>query len=53
MKSSHAHLNISEAEWDRMVEIFVGVLNKHQVPDAEQQELLGIVGSTKGDIVAE
>ena len=51
MHDSHAHLNITEAEWDRMVEIFVGVLASHEVPEAEVQELLAIVGSTKGDIV--
>lgn len=53
MKSSHAHLNITEHEWDRMVTIFVEILNRHGVPQAEQQELLTIVGSTKPDIVTE
>lgn len=52
MKDSHAHLNITEEEWDRMVVIFKDVLNKHQVPDREQQELLEIIGSTKDDIVS-
>lgn len=42
----------SEAEWDRMVSIFKQVLPKHGVPDRETQELLEIVGSTKGDIVS-
>lgn len=51
MRSSHAHLNISEAEWDRMVEIFKGVLNEHNVPAKEQDDLLAIVGSTKSQIV--
>jgi len=51
MKNSHAHLNITEAEWDRMVVIFKEVLAKHKVPGSEQQELLEIVGSTNGDIV--
>ena len=52
MKDSHAHLNITNAEWDRMVSLFKQVLAKHKVPDKEQQELLDIVGSTKADIVA-
>jgi hemoglobin len=52
MKSSHAHLNITEAEWDRMVEIFVGVLDDHDVPEAETKELLELVGTTKDDIVS-
>jgi hemoglobin len=51
MKESHAHLNITESEWGRMVAIFKGILAKHGVPAKETQELLDIVGSTKGDIV--
>jgi hemoglobin len=51
MKASHAHLNITEREWERMVSIFKEVLAKHGVPAQEQQELLDIVGSTKADIV--
>lgn len=51
MKEAHAHLDISEAEWDRMVEIFLGVLDEHNVPEREQEELVAIIGSTKGDIV--
>jgi hemoglobin len=52
MKEAHAHLKITEAEWDRMVAIFKDVLAKHQVPAKETQELLEVVGSTKADIVA-
>ena len=51
MKESHAHLNITEKEWDRMVTIFKEVLAKYNVPAKETQELLAIVGSTKPDIV--
>jgi hemoglobin len=51
MKEAHAHLNITEREWDRMVTIFKEVLAKHRVPAKETQELLDIVGSTKTDIV--
>jgi len=51
MKESHAHLNISEGEWDRMIVIFKEVLNKHQVPMTEQKGLLDIIDSTKADIV--
>jgi hemoglobin len=51
MKESHAHLNISEQDWERMVTLFKGVLAKHKVPAKETQELLEIVGSTKADIV--
>jgi len=51
MKESHAHMNITEREWDRMVTLFKEVLAKHKVPAQESQELLKIVGSTKADIV--
>jgi hemoglobin len=51
MKESHAHLNITEREWDRMVVLFKEVLAKHEVPAKETQELLEVVGSTKADIV--
>ncbi len=51
MKESHAHLNITERDWDRMVTIFKEVLAKHRVAAQETQELLDIVGSTKTDIV--
>jgi hemoglobin len=52
MKESHARLNISEAEWSRMVTLFKEVLAKHKVPAKEAEELVAIVASTKGDIVA-
>jgi len=51
MKESHAHMKITEQEWDRMVTLFKGVLAKHRVPAKETQELLDIIGSTKVDIV--
>ncbi len=51
MKDAHAHLNITEREWNRMVTLFKEVLAKHKVPAKERQELLAIVGSTKADIV--
>lgn len=51
MKASHAHLNITEQEWDRMITIFKEILAKHKVPAKETEELLAIVESTKADIV--
>ena len=51
MNESHAHLNISEKEWDVMAKEFKKSLDKFQVPAAEQQELFDMVGKTKGDIV--
>lgn len=51
MKSSHSHLNITEAEWSAMAADFKASLDKFQVPAAEQQELFDVVGKTKKDIV--
>jgi len=51
MKEAHAHLNITEREWERMITIFKEILAKHKVPAKETEELLAIVGSTKADIV--
>jgi hemoglobin len=52
MKQSHAHLNITEREWQEMLRVFRAVLAKFTVPEAEQRELIAIVESTKADIVA-
>ncbi|MBI4263840.1 MAG: group 1 truncated hemoglobin [Acidobacteria bacterium] len=51
MKAAHEHLNITEAQWQAMVADFRVALDKFKVPQKEQQELIAIVGSTKGDIV--
>lgn len=51
MKESHKHLNITEKEWDAMVADFKVTLNKFNVPEKEQNELITVVGSTKKDIV--
>jgi hemoglobin len=52
MKEAHAHMNITEKEWDVMVSEFKKSLAKFKVPAKERQELLEIVGETKPDIVA-
>ena len=51
MKASHAHLNINEQQWQAMVADFRATLDTFKVPQKEQQELITIVDSTKGDIV--
>lgn len=51
MEATHAHLNISETEWDAMLSDFRRVLDNFGVPAREQEELIAIVESTKGDIV--
>jgi hemoglobin len=51
MHDSHAHLKITEGEWQAFLEDLRRTLDKFQVPAAEQGELFAIVESTKGDIV--
>ena len=51
MKESHQHLNITEIEWQAMLADFKKVLDKFNVPEQEQKELVAIVQSTKKDIV--
>lgn len=51
MKDAHAHLNITGQEWQAMLADFKLTLDKFDVPEAEQQELFAIVGSTKPEIV--
>lgn len=51
MQAAHAHLGITEREWQEMVRVFRGVLDHFKVPKKEQDELVAIVGSTKADIV--
>lgn len=51
MKTTHAGMRITNADFTAMVEDLVTALNTLQVPQAEQKELLGLLGSMKSDIV--
>ena len=51
MLDSHAHLGITEGEWQAFLDDFQACLDKFAVPRAEQAELFAIVDSTKKDIV--
>jgi hemoglobin len=51
MPESHAHLDISGREWDRMMVIFVDVLADHDVPERETHELVDLLGTTRDAIV--
>jgi len=53
MKDSHAHLNITDGEWQTMAADFKKSLDHFKVPEAEQKELFTIVESTKPDIVVQ
>lgn len=51
MKSTHAGMRISEAEFGALVEDLVKALNTLKVPPREQQDLLAILSPMKKDIV--
>ncbi|RMH37168.1 MAG: group 1 truncated hemoglobin [Nitrospirae bacterium] len=51
MKTAHAGMGITNAEFDALVEDLVAALNTHQVPQHEQQELLALLAPMRKDIV--
>jgi len=53
MKSAHKGMKITEAEWNATVEDLVKAMDKKGVPKKEQQELLGLLGPMKADIVGQ
>ncbi|MDQ2840492.1 MAG: group 1 truncated hemoglobin [Acidobacteriota bacterium] len=53
MAESHAHLKITDTEWDAFLDDFQQTLTKFAVPDEEQAELKQIVNSTRSDIVVD
>lgn len=51
MKSAHAGMKITDAEFDALAGHLIATLKKYKVPQAELDELVGIVASTRKDIV--
>ena len=51
MKTSHAGLGITNAEWDAAAKHLVASLDKFKVPEKEKGEILAFVTSLKKDIV--
>ena len=51
MRVVHAGMHITDADFNALVQDLVKSLNKFNVPPQEQQELLGILGPLKPDIV--
>ena len=51
MQEAHQQMNITEEEWQAMLDDFKNTLDKFEVPEKEQKELIDIVESTKKDIV--
>ena len=51
MKETHEGMGVTAGEFDALVGNLVATLDRFSVPAAEQQELLGVLGSLRGDIV--
>ena len=51
MKTAHAGMGISAADFDALVEDLVKTLNKFKIADADQKALLGVLGPMKPQIV--
>lgn len=53
MKAAHEGMRITEAEWNATVENLVKALDKNNVDVRSKQELLGVLGPMKKDIVGQ
>src|SRR5262245_40407370 len=51
MHDSHAHLDITDPEWQAFLDDLRQTLDRFAVPQAERAELFSIVESTRGEIV--
>lgn len=52
MKTSHAGMGVGDTHFNALVEDLIKTLDKFKVPQREKDELLGILGPMKGDIVS-
>lgn len=52
MKTAHTNMGVQDKDFNALVEDLVKSLDKYKVPQQEQNELLGILGPMKSDIVA-
>jgi len=51
MKDAHDGRHVHDEDFGETVGNLVGVLNKYKVPDAEQKELLALLGPLKPDVL--
>jgi hemoglobin len=51
MQETHDGMGVTAGEFDALVEDLVATLDEFDVPKAEQEELLGLLGPMRGDIV--
>ncbi len=52
LKEAHQHLHITEKEWNALIAIFRDSMNSFKVPTQEQNEIIAILESTKGDVIS-
>jgi hemoglobin len=51
MRETHDGMGVTGGEFDALVEDLVATLEEFNVPDAERQELLGVLGPMRAEIV--
>jgi hemoglobin len=51
LKTSHAGLGITEAEWAANMKYMAEALDKYRIPKKEKEEVLAVVSKMKGEIV--
>jgi hemoglobin len=51
MKTAHTGMNVSAPEFDTLVVQLINAMNTYSVPSKEQNELLGVLGPMKPDII--
>jgi hemoglobin len=51
MKETHDGMAVTSGEFDALVEDLVATLDQFGVPEAERDELLGLLGPMRGEIV--
>jgi hemoglobin len=51
MRETHDGMGVTAGEFDALVADLVATLNQFNVPEVERQELLGILGPLRSDIV--
>ena len=51
MRETHDRMGVTAGEFDALVADLVATLSQFNVPNVEQQELIGILGPLRGDIV--
>jgi len=53
MKTTHKGMNLTDGDFNALVEDLKKSLDKFKVPDKEQGELLSALGGMKGDVVGQ